>query len=420
MTVDSLLALVLLFLLGVPSAAMATSFGDPSVPAVGIAASILMTAALAWQRTRPAASAIVVYASALIHLVIGFMILPVDVLVLVSLYSVTVYGPRWARRASLLGALAGALLVGVALGVYIPGYFLWSAVVQWFLAVAGMVFATWAVAVSRRTRLERLESLMERARRLEIERDQEVRLATAAERTRIAREMHDVVAHSLSVVIAQADGGRYAARTDPEAAERALGTIADTGRDALADMRRILGVLRTEDAAERLPQPDDADLDRLVEQVRETGLAVSVVRTGTTVPLPPGAGLSVYRIVQEALTNVLKHGGPEVRVTVALHRSPQHLVVQVDDDGRGAAATSDGRGQGLVGMRERAALFGGTLVAGPRPGGGYRVRAEIPVPAPGGPSRAPGGQAPPPVGQAPPPVGQRRPPTQTTAPGNRR
>ncbi|PFG40766.1 signal transduction histidine kinase [Georgenia soli] len=388
MTVDSLLALAVLFLLGLPSAATAMSYGTPSVPAIGVAASILMPAALAWQRTRPAASAIVVYAAALVHLLVGFMILPVDILVLVSLYSVTVYGPRWARRAGLLGALAGALLLGVAFGVYLPGYFLWSAVVLWTLAVAGMVFATWAVAVSRRSRLERLEALMERARRLEVERDQEVRLATAAERTRIAREMHDVVAHSLSVVIAQADGGRYAARTDPEAAERALRTISDMGRGALADMRRILGVLRTEDATERLPQPDDADLDRLVEQVRATGLAVSVVRTGGGGPLPPGAGLSVYRIVQEALTNVLKHGGPEARVTVALHRSPQLLRVQVDDDGRGAAATSDGRGQGLVGMRERAALFGGTLDAGPRPGGGYRVRAEIPLPGPGGPRPA--------------------------------
>lgn len=201
MTVDSLLALVALFLLGLPSAAMAMNYGSPSVPAVGVVASILMCAALAWQRTRPAASAAVVYASALIHLVVGFMILPVDVLVLSSLYSVTVYGPRWARRAGLLGALAGALLLGGAFGVYLPGEFVWSAVVLWFLAVAGMVFATWAVAVSRRSRIERLEALMERARRLEVERDQEVRLATAAERTRIAREMHDVVAHSLSVVI---------------------------------------------------------------------------------------------------------------------------------------------------------------------------------------------------------------------------
>ena len=383
MSVDSLLALVVLFILGLPSAAMAMNYGTPSVPAVGVAASIVMCAALAWQRTRPAASAATVYACALIHLFAGLMILPVDVLVLVALYSVTVYGPPWARRAGLLGALAGALVIGLVFGIYIPGHLVWSAVVLWCLAVAGMVFATWAVAVSRRSRIERLDALVERAHRLEVERDQEIRLATAAERTRIAREMHDVVAHSLSVVVAQADGGRYAARTDPEAAGRALSTISAMGRDALADMRRILGVLRTEDATERLPQPDDADLDRLVEQVRATGLAVSVVRTGPGASLPPGVGLSVYRIVQEALTNVLKHAGPDARVTVALHRGPQVMAVQVDDDGRGAAATSDGRGQGLVGMRERAALFGGTVEAGPRPGGGYRVRAEIPLPVPG-------------------------------------
>ncbi|MCK6212402.1 sensor histidine kinase [Georgenia sp. EYE_87] len=383
-TVDSLVALLAVLLLGLPSVAAVTSFTSlPAAQAVGAAASLVMCAMLAWRRSRPAASAAAVYAAALGHLLAGAYFLPTDLLVLVALYSVTVYGPLWARRAGLGGALVGALAIAVTVGVVVPGQLLWSTFVLMFLGVAGTVFATWAVALSRRSRIERLEALMERARRLEVERDQEIRLATAAERTRIAREMHDVVAHSLSVVVAQADGGRYAARTDPEAAERALSTISAMGRDALADMRRILGVLRTEDATERLPQPDDADLDRLVEQVRATGLGVSVVRTGTGGSLPPGVGLSVYRIVQEALTNVLKHAGPDVRVTVALHRGPQVMAVQVDDDGRGAAATSDGRGQGLVGMRERAALFGGTVEAGPRPGGGYRVRAEIPLPVPG-------------------------------------
>ncbi|MDD9208027.1 histidine kinase, partial [Georgenia sp. 10Sc9-8] len=187
----------------------------------------------------------------------------------------------------------------------------------------------------------------------------------------------------LSVVIAQADGGRYAARSDPAAAERALTTISETGRSALADMRRILGVLRgsgtLDHAGERLPQPVDADLDSLVAQVRSSGLAVSVVRSGTARPLPPGVGLSVYRIVQEALTNVLKHAGPAARATVTLGWTPTSVVLQVEDDGRGAAATDDGAGQGLVGMRERVALFGGWLDTGPRPGGGFRVRAAIPV-----------------------------------------
>ncbi|MPV38282.1 sensor histidine kinase [Georgenia subflava] len=362
--------------------AHAYSYGTTFAPTVAGVCAVVMCGALAWRRTRPAASAATVYAAALLHLVLGAPLLPTDVLVLVALYSVTIYAPRWARRAGLLGALTGALLIGVMVSGPWSGDFSWLSFASGTLAVAGIVFATWALAIARRSRIERMDALVERAHRLEVERDQQVQIATAAERTRIAREMHDVVAHSLSVVIAQADGGRYAARTDPAAAERALETIAGMGRDALADMRRILGVLRTAGGApaEHQPQPDDADLDALVEQVRATGLAVSLVRTGSPQPLPPGAGLSVYRIVQEALTNVLKHAGPDARVTVVQQWRPDGLVLQVDDDGRGAAATSDGLGQGVVGMRERATLFGGTVTTGPRPGGGYRVLAEIPLP----------------------------------------
>lgn len=350
--------------------------------------------ALVLRRSRPLSSAAVVYLLTASQLFIAPGPNLASSLVLISLYSVTVFGPAWAGRIALGAALLGALLLGVWL------YLVLEMATFTVLIVTVVVVATlfvWALGLVRRSRWMREESLAERAARLERERDQQAQLATAAERARIAREMHDVVAHSLSVVIAQADGGRYAATTDPEAATRALSTISEIGRAALADMRRILGVLREPDArraasgpgvprstqrADTAPQPMDADLDDLVEQIRQAGVQVSVVRVGQARQLPPGAGLTVYRICQEALTNVLKHAGPEPHVTLLLQWTPQRLTIQIDDDGRGAAASADGGmgGFGLLGMRERAALFDGTVFAGPREGGGFRVRVEIPVP----------------------------------------
>src|SRR5699024_4796117 len=217
----------------------------------------------------------------------------------------------------------------------------------------------------------------------------------------------------LSVIIAQADGGRYAAATSPEAATHALTTISETGRDALADMRRILGVLRDDGQGDTAlaPQPAQADLDTLVTHVRDAGLEVSLVRMGTPRALPPGAGLTIYRIAQESLTNILHDALPISSATVLVQWTPGSLVLQVDDDGRGAAASSDGAGHGLLGMRERATMLGGTLAAGPSTGGGYRVRAEIPIPAGAPQAPVPGqdGPAPPPQ---PPPAGPVTPPLQ--------
>jgi signal transduction histidine kinase len=239
--------------------------------------------------------------------------------------------------------------------------------------------------VRRLGRLE-VERLSERARLLEIEREQEARLAATDERARIAREMHDVVAHSLSVTISQADGGRYAARTDPGAAITALETISATGRQALADMRVLLGVLRQDDAHELAPQPDTDAIPGLVQQVSTGGLEVRFDVTGRPRALPPGPSLASYRIVQESLTNVLKHGGPQAHAAVWLNWRDDGLEIRVEDDGRGAGAlpldrgAANGAGQGLLGMRERAALHGGQLHAGPREGGGWRVHALLPYP----------------------------------------
>lgn len=410
-----------------------------------------MIAPLPWRRVRPVASAITVYSVALLHLLFGIVFLPADFLLLISLFSVTVYGPRWAHRTAMISSAAGSLVLGLSLAMQASGPGEAAVVLVVTTMFTTMMFlAVWAFGLVRRSRRETINALVDRAERLEVERDQQAQIATAAERSRIAREMHDIVAHSLSVIIAQADGGRYAGATDPAAATRALTTVSETGRAALADMRRLLGVLRTDDrdavagpaqlthapglnnrprplppggpasavaptgsprtdptpvtgATRRIelnPQPDSADLETLVAQVRESGMRVSLVRMGTPRALPPGAGLTVYRVCQEALTNILKHAGPDPTVTVVVTWGVDTLQLAVDDDGRGASADgSHSPGYGLLGMRERAVIFGGSVTTGPRPGGGFRVRFTMPIPrldgvAPLLPS-APGPQSPP-------------------------
>jgi len=370
------------------AAPLTVAFGSGTRSATTALFAVALIAPLAWRRELPAVSVAAVYTVALVHLARGQgFLMPADLAVLLALYSVTVHGPRWAHRVAIAGAAVGSLVLAVSIAGTSSGD---STAGIWVFCSA-VALAVWAFGLVRRARREAMDALVDRAHRLEIERDQQHQIATAAERSRIAREMHDIVAHSLSVIIAQSDGGRYAAQADPGAATRALGTISETGRAALADMRRLLGVLRpTADGAPAVagrpggavvvPQPAELDVESLVEQVRSSGLRVSLVRMGTPRQLPPGAGLTVYRICQEALTNVLKHAGPDPAVTVLVHWLPAGIGLEVSDDGRGAAAESDGLGQGLLGMRERAAMFGGTVTVGPRPGGGFRVRAQIPLP----------------------------------------
>ena len=223
------------------------------------------------------------------------------------------------------------------------------------------------------------------------------RSATAAERTRavrleerttIARELHDVVAHNVSVMVVQADGAAYVIDAAPDQAKTALETISTTGRQALAEMRRLLGVLRSDgqpDTGEYVPQPDADQLGELIEQVRASGLTVDYRVEGSPRPLPSGVGLTAYRIVQEALTNTRKHAGPDVGASVRLVYFDDGVGVLVEDDGAGAPRElygeggADGQGQGLIGMRERVGMVGGTLDAGPRPGGGFRISVLLPL-----------------------------------------
>ena len=217
------------------------------------------------------------------------------------------------------------------------------------------------------------------ARTLQRSREEEGRRAVAEERARLARELHDVVAHAVSMVVVQAEAGA-AAGGPPERVEEAFDAIAETGRTALAELRRLLGVLRSPgEAASRQPQPGVAQLEPLVESVRRAGLPVEVRVEGNGRPLPPGVDLSAYRIVQEALTNSVKHAGP-ARACVLLRYGERELEVEVVDDGRGPrpGGTAAG-GHGLAGMRERTALLGGELDVGPAPGGGFAVRARLPL-----------------------------------------
>lgn len=250
------------------------------------------------------------------------------------------------------------------------------------LAVVNAMLALVCYLVGRvvSTRRAYTAALEERARTAEANQRALADQAVADERRRIARELHDVVAHHVSVTGVLATGARRMLRRDLDAAEEALATIEETSRTALREMRRLLTVLRTEAEpdAELSPQPDLAGIAALVEQVREAGLPVNLRVEGTRQALDPGVALTVFRIMQEALTNTLKHAG-EATAEVRLSFGTQWLVVEVFDNGRGPAPGGYGVGHGLVGMRERVSLYGGTLRIGPRAGGGFRVYARIPI-----------------------------------------
>ncbi|MFH8381046.1 sensor histidine kinase [Kitasatospora sp. NPDC018058] len=365
----------------------ASRFAGPQL-AWRAASAVLLAALLVVRRRAPGPAAVGGVLLGVGQLVLDVAAGPASAGYLALAYTAAAYGPVWASRLALAGgALAGPLAVwrfdpgGPTAG--------WprAALLSGFLATPFILCWAWG----RLTRVRRayLTELEDRAARLERERDAQAKVAVAAERARIARELHDVVAHNVSVMIVQADGAAYVLDNSPRQAKEALGTIASTGRQALVEMRRLLGVLRTSDTAEEyVPQPGVEKLPELLEQVRTAGLQVDYATSGHPRELPRGVELTVYRIVQEALTNVRKHGGPDVHARVAVDFGERELAVLVEDDGRGSTdenlttGGADGPGHGLIGMRERVGMVSGSLDVGPRPGGGFRIRAILPLKTP--------------------------------------
>ncbi len=222
-----------------------------------------------------------------------------------------------------------------------------------------------------------LEQAREREALLEREREDEARRAVADERLHIAQELHDVVAHSMGVIAVQAGVGAHVIESDPAEAKRSLEAISTTSRSTLTELRRLLGVLRDDSGTAYAPAPGLTDLEALVADLDTAGLPVEVHRCGEHTEIPPGVDFTAYRIVQEGLTNVLKHAGP-ARATVKVTYGPGSVEIEIVDDGRGVDGRAADGGHGLIGMRERVAVYGGSLAAGPRPGGGYRVTATLP------------------------------------------
>jgi signal transduction histidine kinase len=322
-----------------------------------------------------------------------------DAAVLVALYWLALDGPLAAILVAGVAAEAGAVMAAAK----------WSPtdVIKYWIGLSALGVAAAVVGVSIRERRALLASLQERAARLEFERDQEGRLGAAAERARIAREMHDIVSHNLTVMIGLADGASYALESSPEAASSAMRRVSATGRQALGEMRRLLGVLRDEPASEPFePQPGLDRLDELLARVEAAGVPVSIEIVGDPHELSSGVQLAVFRVAQEALTNTLKHAGRPASARLSLRISGGRVQLLVTDTGGATepgqpvtgtgSATEPGQpvagkpappgaaaivgtpaGRGLRGMRERAAAYGGTLEAGPMAGGGWRVALQI-------------------------------------------
>ncbi|MGW4726874.1 sensor histidine kinase [Streptomyces sp. S1] len=366
---------------------VASSVTTSGHPVAYVIVAALFSLVVALRRRAPEKMLLLSVALGVAQLGLDLMPFLADFAMFVIVYTVAVHdGPRWASRLALAGGLSAATLSQLRWPVEEPSS---GAARVFFTIIMTVPFAlAWVLGDSLRTRRAYFAQLEERAFRLEQEREAQAKVAVAAERARIARELHDVVAHNVSVMVVQADGAAYVMDSSPETAKQALETISGTGRQALAEMRRLLGILRTgehQEAGEYVPQPDVGQIEDLVEQVRGAGLTVDFAIEGSPRPLPSGVELTAYRIVQEALTNTRKHGGPDAGASVRLVYFDDGLGLLVEDDGRGAPQEmyedggADGRGHGLIGMRERVGMVGGTLDAGPRPGGGFRISALLPL-----------------------------------------
>ena len=359
---------VVVFVFSVANVAAQDATGIAEIPVGGFLLLAAGSVALLWRRSRALAVLGIVLAMTVAWMALGYPGNPVF-LVLVSLYAVGRYVEGW--RLS-LASMVGALAV-VGFGQVTDGDSA-SEVVTAVIIVA----LSWYVGRRVRIRGHYAAVAREHAEYLEWKRATEAQRAIADARAAIARELHDVVAHNVSVMIVQAGVARLVVADDPERAQEAIGAVEEAGRRALDELRHLLGVLRPETASGELgPQPALDQVHALVDQLRQTGMSISLTEDVRS-ELPVRVDLFAYRIVQEALTNVLKHGGVDATVQVRLEEAGGVLDIDVTDTGT-VAGTLPGSGQGIVGMRERANLLGGTFEAGPQPDGGFRVHARLPI-----------------------------------------
>ncbi len=345
----------------------------------------------AFRRRWPVAAAIAVALTAVVQLFTLEQVPPGAhfIGVPMAVYWLAVYAPRWASRGGIALAVVGAIALGSSMLLWTRNYNEFMSMLVAATLLAGFCILICAVAWSlgdlKRQRLNHQQALAQYTSYLEAEARNARALAAADERQHIAREMHDIVAHSLSVIITQADGARYAAAADPQVAIDTLGTVAETGRDALADMRKLLGVLRAPGAAADRPQPQMSDIVELVEAMEVSGLQINAETSGTVRDVfNPVAQLAIYRVVQEGLTNALKHGDTSQPVTLGFHWQLRGLRIDIANhprSGRPAGSlAASGAGQGLVGIDERIQMFGGTLTSGPQPDGRFLLTVFIPYP----------------------------------------
>lgn len=370
---DLLLALALVAVL---ETEVASEHLHPYAASVPLLA--LFVGVLAWRRRMPFLVVLVGFGATLIAAAAGVSqhkpFSPIFA-VFVALYSLALYATPRRAVVGLVYALGCAYLQIAFAMHYGESY---GGTDFGFIAV--VLLAPWLVGKAMRGRVEHIDVLALRAQKAEREREQRALEAAREERARIARELHDVIAHSVSVMVVQAGAAEEVLRQAPERALEPIRAVQDTGRQALAEMARLLGMLRRDGEELGLaPQPGLDDLETLIEQTRLAGLPVELRLEGRPRPVPLGADLSAYRIVQEALTNARKHAG-KASAAVTVRYSPDALELEIVDDGGGSGdGDVSAGGHGLVGMRERVALFGGDLHAGPQPGGGFRVHARLPL-----------------------------------------
>lgn len=328
-----------------------------------------------WRRRHPLLVLAVMLLGAFGHVLLGAPLIAADVLLLAAVYNAATQH-RW--LASALGAAAVVVWVLIASQGLVRVGWLNVGEIGVLVMLIGWAW-TWGTLV--RIRRGYIAGLHDRAHRLEREQEALARIAVANERARIAREIHDVVSHSLGVVVVLSEGAIAAVDTNRAQAKSAMGTVRDTGRSALAEMRRMLDVLRENEPGSHAPQPTVAQLPELIDRLHSAGLPVTLAEEGEPVRLSAGLDLAVYRVVQESLTNVQKHAGPSVTaVEVLLLYRGVELEVRVRDDGRGTDQTAgDRQGHGLIGMRERVSAYDGAFTAGDRPGGGFEVAATLPI-----------------------------------------